>query len=59
MENDVGVVVSVRGAGLDLGDVEGRSDVVDLDAVGGNDVGELQELVEMVLESEWNHYYNN
>ena len=52
-------VIRVCGAGLDLGVVEGRADVVDLDVVGGDDVGELQELVEMALEWEWHHYYSN
>lgn len=36
-------------------DMGGGSDIVDRDAVGGDETGEVEELVEVALRGQWDH----
>lgn len=44
---------------LRLAVVGGRGNVVDGDVVGGDEAGELEELVEMALCWKWHHHHHN
>ena len=59
MELDSFLVYDMSCSRFDLGIVERSAEKVDWDVVRGNDVRELQELVQMALSWEWNYHHHN